>query len=691
MRFGKSEWSSFDRGIEREWLLTNGIGGFSSSTVIGANSRRYHGLLIASLEPPIERHLILSQLHETVVINGREISLSSFSTGNYINAGYLLQTSFELDPLPVFTYGFGDTLLEKTVSLVYGENTAVIRYRIRTGCDDAEVRVAPLVNFRDYHGDSSKYHMRFTQKPGNDHTIIQPYDTDHRILIGCCGSSYEAVGDCWFEGMFYPVERERGLHAHEDHYIPGIFRIRAKAGSDTSYYFVCTVGCGETDASSGGIADAARHTDKGGYAHTDAYKYRHEGRGTDIYIDVSYGRSVMESEKKRIESLTKGCSDDFHRALVRSADHFIVHRSSTGSRTILAGYPWFTDWGRDAMISLPGLALSTGRYEDAADILVTYSRYVRHGLVPNMFPDAGGEPGYNTVDAALWYFEAISKYLEKTGDIDLIKSRLYSSMQQIIDSYINGTLHDIRMDEDMLITAGNENTQLTWMDAKAGDTVFTPRHGKAVEINALWYNALKVMQHVSAAIGLDADRYRKIADGVKKSFARVFWYEEGKYLYDVVNDDSRDKSVRPNQILAVSLSWPVIDGSMARMVVEKVWRELYTAYGLRTLSQDSENYRGNYLGDRFERDSAYHQGTVWPWLTGHFITAFSRTFGREPVYADMPRAFTEPFIDHMQHACLGSISEIFDGNEPLMPRGCFAQAWSVAEVLRAYTEHVLER
>ena len=219
----------------------------------------------------------------------------------------------------------------------------------------------------------------------------------------------------------------------------------------------------------------------------------------------------MESEKKRIESLTKGCSDDFHRALVRSADHFIVHRSSTGSRTILAGYPWFTDWGRDAMISLPGLALSTGRYEDAADILVTYSRYVRHGLVPNMFPDAGGEPGYNTVDAALWYFEAISKYLEKTGDIDLIKSRLYSSMQQIIDSYINGTLHDIRMDEDMLITAGNENTQLTWMDAKAGDTVFTPRHGKAVEINALWYNALKVMQHVSA-IGLDADRYRKIAD-----------------------------------------------------------------------------------------------------------------------------------------------------------------------------------
>jgi glycogen debranching enzyme len=702
VRFGKSEWSSFDRGIEREWLLTNGIGGFSSSTVIGANSRRYHGLLVASLEPPAERHLVLSQLHETVVVNGHETSLSSFSTGNYINTGYLLQTCFELDPLPVFTYGSGDVLIEKTVSLVYGENTVVVRYRIRTGSDDAEVKVAPLVNFRDYHGDSSKYHMRFTREYGGDHTVIQPYDTDYRILIVCRGSSFEAVEGCWFEGMYYPVEAERGLHAWEDHYIPGIFRISAKAGEDAEFFFVCTVGRENQGAPTGQAGDAGVEAGPdngegiGGEASRAVSKKigRETGETGDWpegrYMDAGYGRSAMEAEKKRIESLTAGCSDDFHRALVRSADHFIVHRRSTGSKTILAGYPWFTDWGRDTMISLPGLTLSTGRYADAADILVTFGRHVKHGLIPNMFPDRGGEPAYNTVDAALWYFEAIYKYLEKTGDTELIKSRLYGSMRQIIDSYINGTLHDIRMDEDMLITAGNEDTQLTWMDAKAGATVFTPRHGKAVEINALWYNALRVMEHISALLSFDAGRYGCIADGVKTSFARVFWYEEGQYLYDVVNGDAKDKRVRPNQVLAVSLSWPVIDGPMARMVVKKVWKELYTAYGLRSLSQDSEGYRGTYIGDRFQRDSAYHQGTVWPWLTGHFITAFSRTFGREPVYADMPEAFLKPFFDHMRYACLGSISEIFDGNEPLAPRGCFAQAWSVAEVLRAYVEHVLD-
>lgn len=708
MRFGKSEWSSFDRGIEREWLLTNGIGGFASSTIIGANSRRYHGLLVASLEPPVARHLILSQLHETVVINGQVTSLSSFSTGNYINMGYLFQASFELDPLPVFTYSFRDILIEKTVALVYGENTVVIHYRIRTGNDDAEVKVAPLVNFRDHHGDSSKHHMRFTQKSGSSHTVIQPYDTDIRILIGCSGSSssgnidsgrrnsencdsnssdgsirYEAVDGCWFEGVYYPVERERGLHAFEDHYIPGIFRIEAKAGSDTNFYFVCTAGREGFSASAG---QAGCNTGN----HADGYEGLHSGRYMDVgrYMDAGYGREAIEAEKKRIESLTAGCRDDFHRALVRSADHFIVYRRSTGSKTIIAGYPWFTDWGRDTMISLPGLTLTTGRYEDAADILETYSRYVRYGLVPNMFPDGGGEPAYNTVDAALWYFEAIYKYLRKTGNTDLIKTRLYDSMLQIIDSYINGTLHGIRMDEDMLIAAGSEDTQLTWMDAKAGDTVFTPRHGKAVEINALWYNALKVMEHVSEMLGYDAGKYGRIADGVKESFAGVFWYEEGRYLYDVVNGDTRDKRVRPNQILAVSLSYPVIEGPMARQVVEKVWKELYTAYGLRTLSSDSEEYRGRYAGDVYQRDSAYHQGTVWPWLIGHFISAFSRTFGREPFYADMPAKFIEPFIDHLQHACLGSISEIFDGEEPLTPRGCIAQAWSVAEVLRAYTEHV---
>lgn len=661
MRFGKSEWSSWDRAIEREWLLTNGIGGFSSSTIIGANSRRYHGLLVASLDPPVERHLILSQLHETVLLDGSEYDLHSFSTGNYVKMGCFNQQSFELDPLPVFTYSFGDVLIEKTVSMIYGENTVVVLYRIRTGADGITIKIAPLVNFRDYHGNSARSFMRFRQQAGSDHTIITPYDTGLEILIGCAGSRFEAVQDCWFTGMYYPVESERGLHAYEDHYIPGIFHIKAEPGCEKCVTVVCTAG-------------------------TDICSSCYNAGGAEGYLEPSYGQRVIESEKNRISRLTAGCRDDFERALRISADHFIVYRRSTGAKTILAGYPWFTDWGRDAMISLSGLTLAAGRYQDAAEILTTFSKYIKFGLVPNMFPDGGGEPGYNTVDAALWYFEAIYRYFTKTQDISLIKDQLYGTMLQIIDGYKNGTLHDIHIDSDSLISAGNEDTQLTWMDAMADGTVFTPRHGKAVEINALWYNALKIMENITASLGMDASEYAALADDVKDSFQKTFWNEKGECLFDVVNGEFKDESIRPNQIFAVSLSYPVIGGYMAEAVVRKVWKELYTAYGLRSLSPRSEGYKGKYLGNRFERDSAYHQGTVWAWLTGHFITAFSRTLGKKPMYADMPAKFLEPFRDHLTHACLGSISEIFDGDEPLKPRGCFAQAWSVAEVLRAYTE-----
>ncbi len=668
VRFGKSEWSSWDRGIEREWLLTNGIGGSASSTIIGGNSRRYHGLLIAALEPPVKRHLILSQLHETISISGREYALQSFSTGSYIRKGFLNQQSFELDPLPQFTYSIGDVLVEKTVSMVYGENTVVVMYRLRTGTEALTMKIAPLVNFRDYHGDSSRYHMRFSQKACGDHTLIKPYELGLDILIGCPGGKYEAANDCWFEGMYYAVEQERGLQAYEDHYIPGEFCFEAGPERDVSFFIVCTV--------IGSIQEnQANGTDYDRYSELCAK-----------YLQYSYGKSSIEAEKLRLQKLTEGCRNEFHRSLTISADQFIAYRRSTGSKTILAGYPWFTDWGRDAMISLSGLTLSTGRYKDAADILSTFSEYIKYGLIPNMFPDRGGDPGYNTVDAALWYFDAVYRYVQKTGDIELVRDRLYASMLQIFNAYRNGTLHDIHMDDDFLISAGNKDTQLTWMDAKTGDTVFTPRHGKAVEINALWYNALKIMEEISFKLGYDAQEYGTLANNVKKSFARVFWYEDEKYLYDVVNESYKDDSVRPNQIFAAGLTYPVIDGTMARCVVEKVWRELYTAYGLRSLSPHSNSYKGQCTGDRYTRDSAYHQGTVWTWPIGHFITAFSRTFGKVPEYADMPTLFLKPFEDHLCHACLGSISEIFDGDEPLFPRGCCAQAWSVAEVLRAYSE-----
>ncbi len=685
MRFGKSEWSSWERGIEREWLLTNGIGGFASSTITGGNSRRYHGLLVAALNPPVERHLILSQLHEVLCIDGSEYSLHSFSTGGYVKKGFLNQHSFEQDPLPVFTYNVGGVMVEKTVTLVYGENTAVIMYRMRTGRSQVRMNISPLVNFRDYHGDSSRYHIRMQQKAGSDHTLINPYELGLDILIGCPGSKYEAAYDCWFEGMYYDVEQERGLQSYEDHYIPGTFNIEAGPGSDKCFFVVCTIldrrsGTESTAISEGTVKAylAGQDVDFDGGDRYSALIAR--------YMDHAYGEFAVEAEKARINKLTEGCRDEFHRLLTRSVDHFIVYRRSTRSRTILAGYPWFTDWGRDSMISLSGLTLATGRYADAADILSTFSKYIRYGLVPNMFPDEDGDPGYNTVDAALWFFEAVYRYVDKTGDIELVRSGLYDSMVQIYEAYCMGTLHDIHMEDDCLISAGNADTQLTWMDAKADNTVFTPRHGKAVEINALWYNALKILEQISVKLCRESDKFKILADKVKSSFANVFWNEDGKYLYDVVNEGQKDDSVRPNQIFAVGLSFPVIDGSMAEYVVEKVWKELYTAYGLRSLSPRSEGYKGRCTGGRYERDSAYHQGTVWTWPMGYFITAFSRTFGKRPGFAEMPGEFLKPFMDHLQHACLGSISEIFDGDEPLTPRGCCAQAWSVAEVLRAYVE-----
>ncbi len=651
MRFGKAEWSTWNRSLEREWLLTNGIGGFSSGTVTGANSRRYHGLLVASLNPPVQRHLILSQLHETVVTKDMEYKLHSFSTGDFVMEGFHHQQSFELDPLPVFTYAIEDIFIEKTVTMAYAENTVAVVYRIRSGTEGFTLKIAPLINFRDYHGNSERKYMSFTQLAGECNTLIRPCDANTPIMLKCPGSRYVQATDCWFEHMFYEVEQERGLHAFEDHYIPGSFDIDVEAGSDSVFTFVCTI--------------------------EEGWSFRD-------------GQSLIMAEKARQTTLIEraGCRDSFSSALVRAADQFIAYRQSTDSKTIMAGYPWFTDWGRDAMISLCGLTLSTGRFDDAARILSAYSEYISNGLVPNMFPDAGGEPGYNTVDAALWYIDAINHYFKYTGDKDLVKEKLFPSMLQIYKGYKDGTLHDIHMDEDGLIAAGDEGTQLTWMDAKVDSTVFTPRHGKAVEINALWYNALRVLEAFAREFGEALNEYATLSARVKDSFVKVFWFEEGKYLYDVVNGEYKDAQVRPNQIFAVSLTYPVIEGLQARGVVERVWKELYTAYGLRSLSQNSPDYIGQYRGNRYMRDSAYHQGTVWAWPIGHFIDAFAKTFGQEPGYRGMMATFLKPFRDHLNHGCLGSISEIFDGDEPLNPRGCCAQAWSVAEVLRAYRKYV---
>jgi len=651
MEFGKAYWRTFEQGIQREWIVANGIGGFASSTIIGANSRRYHGLLTASLHPPVKRHLILSKLDESFEIYNKKYDLFANQTPGYICTGYHHLQRFVMDPFPTFIYSVHDVNIEKKVFMIYGKNSVVVLYKISNGSDKAIFKMTPVVNFRDYHGDASKSFMRFSKNVEKSQVNITPYDLDISIKIKASEGNFNGIDNGWFTNMEYSAEKERGLKSVEDHYIPGYFEIKLKP-LETK---IITVVASLED------------------------------------IDNINGLELLDQEQDRIKGLidTAGYNSDFVNKMVVAADSFITYRKSTDSKTILAGYHWFTDWGRDTMIALPGLTLVTKRFDDARDILYTFSKYVKNGLIPNMFPDEGQEPIYNTVDAPLWYFEAVYKYLQYTNDYEFVKEKLYPSLKEIIERFVSGTNFSIRMDSDGLILAGEKGVQLTWMDAKVGDWVVTPRHGKAVEINALWYNALKVMEHISEKLDLKTNLYTEASKIVKDSFTKVFWNEEKECLYDVVDSQAKDAKIRPNQIFAASLSFPVLEGDKANMVVKTVWKHLYTAYGLRSLSPEDSEYKGIYIGDTLSRDSAYHQGTVWSWLIGHFVKAYRRTEGYSEKSMIIAKQILEAFKDHLGDACVGSISEIFDGNEPLIPRGAVSQAWGVAEVLRSYVEDVL--
>ncbi|RCX11282.1 putative glycogen debranching enzyme [Anaerobacterium chartisolvens] len=650
MEFGKADWRTFERGIEKEWLLTNGIGGFASSTIICANTRRYHGLLVASLKAPVERHLILSKIDECFTINGKDYNLYSFQTPDYIMRGYYNLQRVSINPLPTFTYSVEDAFIEKKICMVYGQNTTVIQYRIINGAAEANLRLTPLINFRNYHHSSRSEFLKFDVSKAPNGAIIKPayFNTDISLL---CGEGEFTVWDgCYFFNMYYEAERERGLDYIEDHYIPGCFDIKLKSYEEKHVTIIATL---------------------------------------EKEVKDCCGEKLISAEEKRLKALvsTAGYGDELADRLVMASDAFIVHRESTKSRTILAGYPWFTDWGRDTMIAFTGITLATKRFEDARDILYTFSRYVKDGLVPNVFPDdESHEPAYNSVDAALWYFEAVNKYIEHTDDLKFINENIYMVLKDIIGHYIKGTRFNIAMDSDYLISAGQAGIQLTWMDAKIGRWVVTPRHGKAVEINALWYNAINIMERLAGLNGDDAGYYRSIAEKARKSFEAAFWNNRKQCLYDVVINDYRDSSVRPNQIFAVSLSYPVISGEKAKKLVRKVWKELYSTYGLKSLCGSDRNYRGIYTGDIHSRDSSYHQGTVWTWPLGHFITAFIKAYGNTESNRRLALKFIEPLRDHLSDGCIGSISEIFDGDGSNAPKGCFAQAWSVGEILRAYTE-----
>ncbi len=643
INFDRTVCNDFEAASSREWLETNGIGGFASGTISGANTRRYHGLLTAAVRPPLGRTTLLSKFEESLVVDGREFKLSSNQYPGVVDPqGHLRLKEFRLDPFPVWTYEVEGVELEKRVFMAHGTNTTVCRWSIAGGASgEARLLLRPLLSFVDYHSlqhEHTSAGFRFLASEGK--VTAGPAGEGVLLHFHHNGVAIRETGH-WYRNFEYAIEKERGFDFNEDLFQP--FEISFDLSRGPAVVFATT----ENDAPFD-------------YAAAEA------------------------AEMKRRKTLIKkaGAVTEFEKQLVLAADQFIVKRGE--GHTVIAGYPWFSDWGRDTMIAFSGLTLVTGRHDVAKQILLEFSKHISEGMLPNRFPDAGDKAEYNTVDATLWYFEAVRAYVEKTGDAKMVRKNIYEKLADIIAWHLHGTRFGIHVDTDGLLCAGTEGVQLTWMDAKIGDLVITPRTGKPVEIQALWYNALSIMADLAARFGdtKDEARYRAMADLCRLSFNGAFWNEKEACLFDVVENGSRDASVRPNQIFAVSLPHSMLDEERAAKVQDKVKRELLTPLGLRSLSASDPEYCQVYTGSPFERDSAYHQGTVWAWLIGPFVDAYRRVHGTGEETEARVAEILSGFDAHLREGGVGQISEIFDADPPHHPRGCFAQAWSVAEVLR---------
>ena len=588
IQFGKDTCGELDAALRREWLETNGLGGFASSTIVGLNTRRYHGLLVATLKPPVERFVLLSKLEETLFIDGHPFDLSANRyPGTVHPQGFRYLKQFRLDPFPTFIYEIEGVEIEKSVFMIHGENSTVVQYELKKNNHperpkNLSLEVRPLIAFRDYHStthENGAINHAVEERPGL--ATVTPYQGLPSLHLAHNAVELRKTGD-WYRHFEYDVEQERGLDFSEDLFNPFVMRF------DLRLRRQCSV-----------IASTTQH-------------------------DVAQADRCRQAEiaRRRDTEIVPPIEDGFVRSLVAASDQYIVSRGE--QKTIIAGYHWFSDWGRDTMIALPGLTLPTGKYEVARSILRTFAKHVDQGMLPNRFPDAGETPEYNTVDATLWFFEAARAYLAYTGDLDFVREELYPVFADIISWHVRGTRYGIKVDASGLLSSGEPGVQLTWMDAKVGDWVVTPRRGKPVEIQALWYNALCIMEDLSRKVGDEPDqkRYRNMATVASWSFNRLFWNEKSGCLYDVTNGAPPDPSIRPNQILAVSLTHSMLSPERARTVVEKVKENLLTPYGLRSLAPSDPQYRGRYAGGPAERDGAYHQGTVWPWLMGPFITAY---------------------------------------------------------------------
>jgi len=650
--FNAKKIKNFQNIMGYEWQVTNGLGGFCSSTVVGLNTRRYHSLLTASLNPPLERRVMVNTIDETIFTNDKTFELAVHQyPGTLHPQGFNYLHSFKFLFYPIFTYKINSAIIEKSIWMEHGKNRTFIRYNFLKSEKEIFLKLSPTLNYRDYHSlQKSSYGLEqlcsFDVKENS--FTVSPNNGEESYQVGWSSGSFRE-DRFWYYNNEYLEEQKRGLDFTEDTFNFGSIEATMKEGDSLTIV----------------IASGENNID---------FEFLDES--ADLAL-----QSFCKNKEKLLTNSNVKIKDSFHARLTVSADDFLVDRKSTNSKTVIAGYPWFGDWGRDTMISLPGLTLSVGRTDDAKSLLETFARYLDGGMIPNLFPDAGTKPEYNTVDATLWFVVGIYKYYLASGDSDFIK-KMFPKIEEVISSHIAGTRFGIKVDDDGLLTAGKDGVQLTWMDARIGDWVVTPRQGKAVEINALWINTLLIYKELSKKLLLKPSLKIKTA-GIKKKFEEAFWNEDSSSLYDVISDDGKDSSIRPNQIFALSLPFSLLGKKKANLVLKCVEKNLLTPYGLRTLDENDKNYKPLYRGNPYERDSAYHQGTVWPWLIGHYLLAVLSVKGKSKKTQKEIDKILKSLSTHIEEAGLGHISEVFDASSPHTAGGCYAQAWSVATILEA--------
>ena len=666
-QYTQKDWTTFKEGIKREWAVTNGIGGYAGSSMIGAHSRTHQGYLIASLHAPIERYLVFSKINETATVG---TSTVSFETSQHCASGKTVYTegqkfltSFIYDGSVHYTYETDNFSFEKHITLKRNANVCAVAYELTAGDSDCTFTLTPLFNYREHSESSTPDTLKFeTFTKDRTFYLVPEKNKDIAIRFQTSEGTFSERETVYDIDMQLQIEVDLETDGLDCHYCPVDLSIAVPANTTKKVSILCSIG---------------------------------DVNERPAPVSATEAFSILEENARCHAELFEkaGYHDSFANQLVLASDQFLTYRESTKMMTVLAGLPWFTDWGRDTMIAFTGLTLCTKRFKEAEEILLTFARYIRHGIVPNMFPDDNMPPLYNTVDASLWYFYAVYQYLHYNPAAEaeaFVKEQIFPHLKEIISAYEKGTDFSIYMEDDGLIHAGSGLDQITWMDVRVGDWVATPRHGKPVEINALWYNALRIMESLCEKFDEDASAYRTRAEQVKESFNAKFWDSANQCLFDVVDGDEPDDHIRPNQVYAVSLPFSLLPEEQEKAVVALVEKELFVGCGLRSLAPDHPDYHGIYCGALAKRDAAYHQGTAWGFLLGGFFSAYMKVNHHSSSAAENAVHMLEPVRKHLSDSgCIGSISEIFDGDTPHNPRGCYAQAWSVGEVLRCYCEDIL--